>query len=70
MFLQWQFRAQPPNLIPANISGYTVCIYYVSVSILVYVHACPPAFVSGLVEALYVAVKFQLVVSSPFLSIT
>ena len=24
IFLQWRFRAQPPNLIPANISGYTV----------------------------------------------
>ena len=23
--LQWRFRAQPPNLIPSNISGYTVC---------------------------------------------
>ena len=22
--LQWRFRAQPPNLIPTNISGYTV----------------------------------------------
>ena len=21
---KWRFRAQPPNLIPANISGYTV----------------------------------------------
>ena len=28
IFLQWRFRAQPPNLIPANISGYTVCKYY------------------------------------------
>ena len=26
IFLQWRFRAQPPNLIPANISGYTVLI--------------------------------------------
>ena len=24
IFLQWRFRAQLPNLIPANISGYTV----------------------------------------------
>ena len=24
IFLQWRFGAQPPNLIPANISGYTV----------------------------------------------
>ena len=24
IFLQWRFRAQPTNLIPANISGYTV----------------------------------------------
>ena len=24
VFLQWRFRAQPLNLIPANISGYTV----------------------------------------------
>ena len=23
-FLQWPFGTQPPNLIPANISGYTV----------------------------------------------
>ena len=26
IFLQWRFWAQPPNLIPANISGYTVII--------------------------------------------
>ena len=26
IFLQGQFRAQPPNLIPANISGYAVCM--------------------------------------------
>ena len=25
IFLQWQFRTQPPNLIPVNIFGYTVC---------------------------------------------
>ena len=24
IFLQWRFGAHPPNLIPANISGYTV----------------------------------------------
>ena len=24
IFLQWRFRAQTPNLIPTNISGYTV----------------------------------------------
>ena len=24
IFLQWQFRAQPPNLIPVNISTYMV----------------------------------------------
>ena len=24
-FLQWPFGTQPPNLIPTNISGYTVC---------------------------------------------
>ena len=27
IFLQWRFRAQPPNLIPANISGYMVYMY-------------------------------------------
>ena len=27
IFLQWRFGAQPPNLIPANISGYTILLY-------------------------------------------
>ena len=27
IFLQWQFGAQPPNLISANISGYTLFAY-------------------------------------------
>ena len=27
IFLQWRFRAQLPNLITANISGYMVCSY-------------------------------------------
>ena len=30
MFLQWRFRAQPPTLIPANISGYTVLILLIN----------------------------------------
>ena len=30
MFLQWWFEDQPPNLIPANILGYTVYYYIAS----------------------------------------
>ena len=30
IFLQWQFGAQPPNLIPANISGYTAYCAYIN----------------------------------------
>ena len=31
LFLQWQFWAPPPTLIPANISGYTIVGLYVAV---------------------------------------
>ena len=37
IFLRWRFGAQPPNLIPTNISSYMVfilvCIYYCSIGL-------------------------------------
>ena len=35
IFLQWRFGVQPPNLIPTNISGYTVLTEFISKSMCV-----------------------------------